>query len=436
AFDTRELRWHKLDIPDTAGSRPSARSGCSLFSDGKECVYLHGGFTKIVTKGDKAKGVIHSDLWALKLNADLDPKLMKWERRKKAGYYPSPRAGAPTTVWKDKAFMFGGVFDTDPAAAAANPGLPPTICYGDAYTMSLDNGRWHSVALRGRKKTAGEKRAAAAAAAAGEAVPNDTAVAPRPRFNAMLAIGRNMLFLYGGITDVQGNEQTLGDFYTLALDKLDVWQCKIDSELGEWVEDNSDDDDDDDEDDDEEEEPYAESDEDEYGVASDDGEWEEEVDGQQADNGAGGAAEDDDPDALLPAKRKSKKKRSESDGSHVVATPVEDAPPAAAETTEPEPVVVEDIRVPMLRESLRDFYARNTEFWMGRAADELQGVGSKDLKRRAFELAKVQFEEYQSVLAAMEDMDLDFDGANHGNGKKGGGLSGPPAAGAASRHRR
>ncbi|KAH8115505.1 hypothetical protein DFH11DRAFT_1725742 [Phellopilus nigrolimitatus] len=44
---------------------------------------------------------------------------------------------------------------------------------------------------------------------------------PRARYNAMLAVLRNTLYIYAGILEFDPREYTLDDFYALPLDKLD-----------------------------------------------------------------------------------------------------------------------------------------------------------------------------------------------------------------------
>lgn len=73
---------------------------------------------------------------------------------------------------------------------------------------------------------------------------------PIARYNAMMAVQKNTLYIYGGIVESQEREYTLDDFYTLQLDKLDRFTCLKECNIAEleWKE--SDDEEDDDEDDD------------------------------------------------------------------------------------------------------------------------------------------------------------------------------------------
>jgi len=53
------------------------------------------------------------------------------------------------------------------------------------------------------------------------------AVKPSGRINACMAVGKDMLYLYGGMMEVKDREITLDDLYSLNLSKLDEWKCII-----------------------------------------------------------------------------------------------------------------------------------------------------------------------------------------------------------------
>ena len=111
-----------------------------------------------------------------------------------------------------------------------------------------------------------------------ESDPDDPLLStPMPRYNAMLAVLRNTLYMYvfmnshsiksranfmtsyGGIFERGSREFTLDDFYSLALDKMDRYVCLKKSDViippeGDDVSSSSDEDDDDGDDSDEDEE--------------------------------------------------------------------------------------------------------------------------------------------------------------------------------------
>lgn len=61
---------------------------------------------------------------------------------------------------------------------------------------------------------------------------------PLTRYNTMLAILKNTLYVYGGIFESKDREYTLDDFYSLPLDKLDRFVCLKKSGLEDeaWLE--------------------------------------------------------------------------------------------------------------------------------------------------------------------------------------------------------
>jgi hypothetical protein len=93
---------------------------------------------------------------------------------------------------------------------------------------------------------------------------------PRARYNAMTCVQKGILYIYGGILEIEDKEYTLDDFWSINVDKMTEYTCMKSSELDEqvWLGEQSDDDDDEDDEDDEDE---GEEDEDEENdeVASD-----------------------------------------------------------------------------------------------------------------------------------------------------------------------
>ncbi|KAH6561910.1 hypothetical protein BASA62_009530 [Batrachochytrium salamandrivorans] len=78
-FDTLEFKWTRIDLPEP---RPSARSGFQMFAcEGLVCIY--GGYCKTFVKGKRPVGVVHTDMWVLKMSLQVDT--IRWERRKRPG---------------------------------------------------------------------------------------------------------------------------------------------------------------------------------------------------------------------------------------------------------------------------------------------------------------------------------------------------------------
>ncbi|KAG0054590.1 hypothetical protein BGZ83_010887 [Gryganskiella cystojenkinii] len=147
-FDTLDYKWIKVELPDQM-IKPSARSGFS-FIPCNEGVILYGGYCKEYTKGQRPKGVVHTDTWLLKMNTD--PKMIRWEKKKKSGSAPSARSGCAMAPYKNRAVLFGGVFDDD-----VNEETLESTFYNELYTYQIDTGRWFPMNLK-RPKTAKKKK--------------------------------------------------------------------------------------------------------------------------------------------------------------------------------------------------------------------------------------------------------------------------------------
>jgi hypothetical protein len=64
---------------------------------------------------------------------DTDPKLIKWDRRKKTGYVPSLRSGCTMALWpaRNTGVLFGGVYDED----RGEEGME-SVFYNDLYVTT------------------------------------------------------------------------------------------------------------------------------------------------------------------------------------------------------------------------------------------------------------------------------------------------------------
>lgn len=52
-------------------------------------------------------------------------------------------------------------------------------------------------------------------------------VKPCGRINSCMVVGKDTLYLYGGMMEIKDQEITLDDLYALNLSKLDEWKCII-----------------------------------------------------------------------------------------------------------------------------------------------------------------------------------------------------------------
>ncbi|KAH8824574.1 galactose oxidase [Flagelloscypha sp. PMI_526] len=359
---------------------------------------------------------------------------LKWERKKRAStaYAPAARVGATMTAWVNKSMgiMFGGVTDED-----TNEETLESKFWNDmnAYQWG-GKGKWVSMSLKKpKKKGAGGKKQPQQnkqkvmlektkwdgqpdddddegsdiedisqepepepepvkkqpillvdlAKQTGEnnnedIEPDDPSLSvPSPRYNAMLAVLKNTLYIFGGIYERGAREYTLDDFFSIPLDKMDRYQCLKESEIifgeGEESSDEEDDDDDDEDDEDEDEEDADGSDENEgeQPIASS-----SQLIGEEADEEEEEPVEDKDI----------RKKATEYMGISA---------DTSARSEE------EILSTPLPGEALNAFYARSKQHWASKAANATDNRG-KMLRRDGFELAKERYEEYKPLLREIE----------------------------------
>ncbi|KAH9917135.1 galactose oxidase [Epithele typhae] len=429
-FDTQEYKWRQIEFRD-ADRKPPPRSGFS-FIPTPDGILLHGGYCKEYVKGSRPIGVMLDDTWFLRMTlnsetptattskASADPLSLKWERRKKpsTAYAPSLRSGCTMALWatKNMGVLFGGVTDED-----TNEETLESVFHNDLYGYQVaGNGRWQSLQLKRLKKKGAEKKKKAAPAQVqrrgpeedeldwgdddggersgnedeeGDEEPSKVAkpapakqpavdtpppdevdpddpmlTMPPPRYNAMLAVLRNTLYIYGGIFEKGSREYTLDDFHSLALDKLDRYVCLKPSEIviAEGDEESSEDEDDDEDDDDETQFDDNES------VAS-----------------ATVVGDDDEKDVeVLEVIEEEEDLRTQATAFMGVA---KDA------TRSPEDV----ISTPLPGETLAMFYARSREYWAQKAYGTSDNRG-KMLRKDGFSLAEERYAEYKPILEEVE----------------------------------
>ncbi|XP_048558012.1 kelch domain-containing protein 4 [Triticum urartu] len=412
-FDLDNFKWEEIK-PRPGCLWPSPRSGFQLVVY-QDQIYMYGGYFKEVSSDKNAseKGTVHADMWS------LDPRTWEWNKVKKTGMPPGPRAGFSMCVHKKRAVLFGGVVDMEVEADVLM-----SMFMNELYGFQLDNHRWYPLELRKdkpaknktkdikRKETANDsesnignedddtmdcsEEATDVQSEVGgvsnhltksltlnkvgssqnsdvmsdsteqEATPE--AIKPIGRINASMAVGKDTLYLYGGMMEVKDREITLDDLYSLNLSKLDEWKCIIPSSESEWLE-MSDDDDEEDEDEDDEDD----SADDAMQTDEDEEESDEEAEKNVAVSGAV---------ALLKGERKKlrrKEKRARIEQIRVILG------------------LSDSQRTPTPGESLRDFYKRTNMYWQMAAYEHTQHTG-KELRKDGFDLAETRFKELKPIL--------------------------------------
>ncbi|KAI9011330.1 hypothetical protein BC832DRAFT_523578, partial [Gaertneriomyces semiglobifer] len=205
-FDTHDYKWNKVDLING----PSSRSGFQFLTYNDDC-FLYGGYCKKTGTGDKDQGIVHKDMWCLHMASD--PTLFRWERIKRSGTYPPARAGCSLAVHKNRAILFGGVEDDEEGEDC--------VCQNDLYGFNFDTKKWFLLTI---KKTIGQSEPNDAISADQPEDSKFDPSIPHPRYNAMIAVHKNLLLLYGGIFEGKKEEFTLDDMWSLNVDKQGPWE--------------------------------------------------------------------------------------------------------------------------------------------------------------------------------------------------------------------
>lgn len=275
-YDVRENIWHEFKLPP-ASQKPDARSSFSWLPH-ESGVVLFGGYSRVKTivgvKGQQKQGkagpqrnvlkpMLHEDSWFLRVSlppgdvpAGTCPTL-RWERRKKPANSVNPaRAGITMAYHKGRGVFFGGVHDREDTEESIDSEF-----FQELFVYNIDRNRMFPISLR-RPRAAGKNkpnvprvrnrgkadeeellRNLAALETKGK-IGDDEDVEmlvtqqddeepddkkdypikfefPHPRFNALLAVQDDTVFIYGGTFERKDIEVTFSDLYSIDLNKLD-----------------------------------------------------------------------------------------------------------------------------------------------------------------------------------------------------------------------
>ncbi|KAL2932771.1 Kelch domain-containing protein 4 [Bienertia sinuspersici] len=426
-FDLDQFKWQEIK-PRLGCMWPSPRSGFQLAVYQDE-IFLYGGYFKEISsdKNNSEKGVVHADMWS------LDPKTWEWNKVKKSGMPPGPRAGFSMCMHKKRAVLFGGVVDME-----SSGDVMMSLFLNELYGFQVDNHRWYPLELRKEKsskdklKKIAENKVISSETDGGEVHKSDTVmddqevendlegsinemsletdnvgssgrvgskndskssesgasgatkespnialpeiVKPCGRINACMAVGRDTLYLYGGMMEVKDREITLDDLYTLNLSKLDEWKCIIPASESEWVEASDDEDEDEEEDDDDDDEDGSED-----GESSAEDSDDDEMEAVIAD---GKSLQVGEAVALIKGKGKSLRRKEKR---------------ARIEQIRASLGLSDSMRTPMPGESLKDFYKRTSMYWQMAAYEHTQHTG-KELRKDGFDFAEARYRELKPLL--------------------------------------
>ncbi|XP_057799521.1 uncharacterized protein LOC131015236 [Salvia miltiorrhiza] len=415
-FDLDQYKWQEIK-PTPGCLWPSARSGFQFVVYQDE-IYLYGGYSKEVSSSDKKvteKGNVHSDMWC------LDPKTWVWNKVKKTGMPPGPRAGFSMAVHKKRALLFGGVVDME-----MEGDVMMSLFLNEIYGFQLDNHRWYPLELRKEKATkhklkkdsdervndvdlqnnmkVAERQNSSLSVGEDENSDDDAdmdvdvknisaslhrnvtvvdneevsgsskkfavqesdlpeIVKPCGRINSCMVVGKDTLYLYGGMMEVKDQEITLDDLYALNLSKLDEWKCIIPASESEWIE------------------VSDEEDEDEEGDDSENEDSGSEDDSEKSDD-ADGDVEMGDAVAIIKGEGKTLRRKEKKGRIEQIRVTLG---------------LSDSQRTPTPGESLKDFYKRTNMYWQMAAYEHTQHTG-KELRKDGFDLAKARYKELKPIL--------------------------------------
>lgn len=398
-----ELKWTKVET-SAVDIVPSPRSGFQWVVLGND-VYLYGGYCREVVqkaksvshKGKKkggsaveeamvSQGVILSDCYK------LSGENMKWQKVKRTGYGPSRRAGFAMALHKRNAVVFGGVEDDETEEDMES------VFYNDMFALNLDRKKWFPMTLRKKKGKKGRrrrKRAEKGASSKDELdeqaddvgrckagsqeeekhdededdekeldmeameaalLEEEEEVMPCKRFNAAVAVQKNVMYIAGGMIEKGEQDITLDDLWAIDLNKLDEFRevKELSEECSEWM-------------------------------GSDDEEDEEDEEGNQDDE-----VEDDDE---VDEDEEEEKKRRRGGRRQRLRERVSQAE--------------EDHLTPKVNESLKDFFERTRPYWIGEVHEAL-GESGKTLRRIAFEWAFKRYWEVKPSLKELEELEAEL----------------------------
>ncbi|XP_010930020.3 uncharacterized protein [Elaeis guineensis] len=433
-FDLDQFKWQEIK-PRPGCMWPSARSGFQLFVF-QDQIFLYGGYSKEVVsdKNSSEKGNVHSDIWSLDprtwewskvkksgmppgpragfsmcvhkkrallfggvvdMEAEGDA-LMSLFMNELYGFQLDSHRWYPLELRKDKSAKdkvkrckrnepikdsasSGKDSRDDIEMSEANDGdeqeyyeETSDVQYGTqdvshmTRTLSLDDvasTRVSDVKVQGLGCNSDL-----------QACSSSETVKPCGRINSCMVVGKDMLYLYGGMMEVKDREITLDDLYSLNLSKLDEWKCIIPASESEWLEVSEDDDDENDDTEDEESNSGSDSD----GTEDDD----DADDDTRSGDGGERTLDMGNAVSLLRGEKKNLRRKEKR---------------ARIEQIRVSLGLSDSQRTPVPGESLKDFYQRTNMYWQMAAYEHTQHTG-KELRKDGFDLAEARYKELKPIL--------------------------------------
>lgn len=371
SLDPRTWEWSKVK---KSGMPPGPRAGFSMCVHKKRAV-LFGGVVDMEAEGDVLMSLFMNELYGFQLDSHRWYPLELRKDKSAKGKSKGSKGNEPV---KDSASSSRDCQD-DIEMSEANDGDEQEYheCTSDVQcgtqdvsrmtkTLSLDDvasTRVSDVKVQGLSSNSDL-----------QACSSSETVKPCGRINSCMVVGKDMLYLYGGMMEVKDREITLDDLYSLNLNKLDEWKCIIPASESEWLE-VSEDDDDDENDDTEDEESNSGSDSD---GTDDDGD----DDDTRSGDGGERALDMGNAVSILRGEKKNLRRKEKH---------------ARIEQIRVSLGLSDSQRTPMPGEYLKDFYGRTNMYWQVAAYEHTQHTG-KELRKDGFDLAEARYKELKPIL--------------------------------------
>lgn len=436
-FDLDQFKWQEIK-PRLGSMWPSPRSGFQFFVYQDE-VFLYGGYSKEVStdKNQSEKGIIHSDLWSLdprtwewskvkKIGMPPGPRagfsmcvhkkrallfggvvdmemkgdvIMSLFLNELYGFQLDNHRWYPLELRKEKSTKdkLKKSSEQKSNSSALHEKLNPIEAEEFDANEKDENAEYYEEADEMESKIDNLSECvpnsvivddgALAAKSGGKPYESKKKsdmqksllpeiVKPCGRINSCMVVGKDTLYIYGGMMEINDQEITLDDLYSLNLSKLDEWKCIIPASESEWVEASEGEDEDDDEDD-SEDEGNGGSSSDETGDDDDDDEEDAE-----ARDGDAGSLQMGDAVAIIKGEGKNVRRKEKR---------------ARIEQIRANLGLSDSQRTPMPGESLKDFYRRTSMYWQMAAHEHTQHTG-KELRKDGFDLAEARYRELKPIL--------------------------------------
>ncbi|KAL4384336.1 hypothetical protein GQ457_15G006650 [Hibiscus cannabinus] len=372
SLDPKTWEWNKVK---KSGMPPSARAGFSMCVHKKRAM-LFGGVVDMEMQGDVLMSLFLNELYGFQLdNHRWYPLELRKEKSTKVKSKKDSTQEPSGSDYNDKVNATeaeaSGMGDKDQMSEydeeAGDEGNNIDEMSGNMVAnMTIDDDR--SIKSASKPQQSKSKTIYSYQDSVSPEV-----VKPCGRINACMVVGKDTLYIYGGMMEVKDQEITLDDLYSLNLSKLDEWKCIIPASESEWVEASEDEDDEDEDEDDSEDEGESGSDGEE--TDDDDDEAEGTDDGQRS-------LQMGDAVALIKGggknlRRKEKRARIEQIRANLGLS--------------------DSQRTPTPGESLRDFYRRTNMYWQMAAHEHTQHTG-KELRKDGFDLAEARYRELKPLL--------------------------------------